>query len=95
MNAKTSKTKLDRLKIQREKLAEQAKKLKAQIQKVESLDKAKERKRDLQKKVLVGSFVLEESKKNGTEEELKQKMAKFLKRAVDRALFGLAPLKKG
>jgi len=83
--SKESKYSLERLKEQREKLN-------ARIQQKEARLKSSERKIDTRKKILVGSYFLDEAIKNGTFEEIKCKLDSFLKRDNDRAIFGLSPL---
>ena len=50
------------------------------------------RKIDTRKKILIGSYFIEQAMMDGTFEELKQKMSDFLTRDNDRALFDLSPL---
>ena len=49
-----------------EKLSYRKKVLAAQMQKLEASSKVTARKRELQKKILVGAYVLEQASKNGT-----------------------------
>ena len=79
---KTPLSKLEKLKLQQEKL-------KAKIQKVESIEKHKDRKQDTRRKILIGSYFIDHAKQTGTFDDLKEKMATFLKRNSDRALFDL------
>lgn len=73
---------LEKLKVQREKIN-------ARIQKMESLHKTRQRKEDTRRKILIGSYFLEEALKNNTFDGIKQKMDEFLKRNSDRSLFNL------
>jgi large subunit ribosomal protein L7/L12 len=78
-------SKLEKLKLQQEKL-------KAQIQKAEALEKNKNRKQDTRRKILIGSYFLDHAMQTGTFDDLKKKMAEFLTRDADRALFDLPVL---
>ena len=75
-----------------EKLKEQRDKLNARIQQKEARLKSSERKTDTRKKILIGSYFLNEAIKTGTLEEIKQKLDSFLTRNSDRRLFGLPEL---
>ena len=59
----------------------------AKMQKLEASAKVVARKRELQKKILVGAYFLEQASKNGTTGELKTVMLEYLKRSSDRKLF--------
>ena len=59
----------------------------AKMQKLEASAKVVARKRELQKKILVGACFLEQASKNGTMDELKIAMLGYLKRTSDRKLF--------
>ena len=59
----------------------------AKMQKLEASAKVVTRKRELQKKILVGTYFLEQASKNGTMDELKTAMLGYLKRISDRKLF--------
>lgn len=83
MNEKQSR--LDALKKKQEQL-------KAQIQKLESLEKSRERKRDTRRKILTGSYFLDKASEEGGLDSLYQQMEHYLKRNSDRELFQLAPL---
>ena len=77
-----------------ERLMEQREKLNARIQSAEARLKSSERKQDVRKKILVGAYYLDEAAKNDNMDEIKSLMDKYLKRDLDRALFGLHPLPK-
>lgn len=79
MNAKVE----DKLKL----LQKRKEVITAKMQKLEASAKVVTRKRELQKKVLVGSYFLEQASKNGTTDELKTTMLGYLKRTSDRKLF--------
>jgi len=75
-----------------QKLKEQKEKLEARIQLIENREKHKERKKDTRRKILVGSYYLDEAEKNGALDEIKKIMDSYLTRESDRILFDL-PLK--
>jgi hypothetical protein len=75
-----------------EKLKEQRDKINARIQQKEARLKTSERKIDTRKKILIGSYFLDEAIKSGTFEEIKKKLDSFLTRNSDRRLFGLYEL---
>lgn len=72
-----------------EKLKEQREKLNARIQKKESLLKTSERKKDTRKKILIGSYFLDNAVKENKLDEIKKIMDRYLKRNSDRELFEL------
>ena len=74
---------VERLKI----LQERKKLVAAKIQKLEASSKAASRKRELQKKILVGAYFLEQARQNNTMAELNTAMLGYLERATDRKLF--------
>lgn len=82
--AQMSKNRLDRLREQREKLN-------TRIQSVEARHKASERKSDIRKKILVGSYYLDMAIKDNKMNEIKLLMDTYLKRDSDRELFELEP----
>lgn len=75
-------SKLDKLKAQHAKIA-------ARIQNTEARLKMAERKKETRRKILVGSYYLDEALKKGQMEEIKKHMDKFLTRNSDRSLFDL------
>jgi uncharacterized protein YhaN len=77
-----SKTHLDKLKEQRDKLN-------ARIQQKESRLKQSERKRETRKKILLGSYYLDSAIKENKIDDIKSLMDKYLKRNTDRILFDL------
>ena len=83
MNEKQSR--LDALKKKQEQL-------RAQIQKLESLEKSRERKRDTRRKILVGSYFIDKANQEGNLPTLFQQLEQYLKRNTDRELFQLTPL---
>lgn len=72
-----------------EKLKEQRDKLNARIQQKEARLKSSERKIETRKKILVGSYFLDNAIKENKLDEIKSSMDKYLKRNSDRALFDL------
>ncbi len=84
---KPSKHRLERLKEQREKIN-------ARIQSVEARMKTSERKKDTRRKILIGSYYLDQARKSDKMEDLKKTMNDYLKRDYDRELFELEPLSK-
>ncbi|WP_235810579.1 mobilization protein [Legionella bozemanae] len=75
-------SRLDALKKRKEQLN-------AQIQKLESLEKARERKRDTRRKILIGSYFIDKANQAGTLFDLYQQMNHYIKRNADRELFHL------
>ncbi len=72
-----------------EKLKEQQKKLEARIQAIEARNKVAERKKDTRRKILVGSYYLEQAEKNKDFKSIQKVMDSFLVRNSDRVLFDL------
>ncbi len=70
-----------------EKLKSQKAVIEARIQKAEAIVKTKARKQDLQRKVLVGEYYLEQAAKNGTLAELRAIMREAVRREIDKVLF--------
>ncbi|WP_242604496.1 mobilization protein [Legionella gresilensis] len=68
--------------------------LRVQIQKLESLEKSRERKRDTRRKILIGSYFIDKAIQEGTLFDLYQQMDNYIKRNTDRELFHLEPLKE-
>ncbi len=77
---------------QLEKLKAQQAKIAARIQAAEARMKTSERKQDTRRKILVGSYYLDEARKNDQLESLKKTLDSYLKRNSDRALFELPEL---
>ena len=80
--SKMSKSSLEKLKIQREKIN-------SRIQLAEARLKTTERKKDTRKKILLGSYYLDLAIKENKLTDVKEIMDKYLKRNSDRALFDL------
>lgn len=72
-----------------DKLKKKHKQLHARIQKLESSQKSKEKKKDTRRKILVGAYYLDKAKKENSMDALSQVMDKFLTRKSDRLLFEL------
>ncbi|HHW4982782.1 TPA: mobilization protein [Legionella anisa] len=68
--------------------------IRAQIQKLESLEKARERKRDARRKILIGSYFIDKANQEGTLFDLYQQMNHYIKRNADRELFHLEPIQE-
>ena len=66
--------------------------VRAQIQKLENLEKSRARKRDTRRKILIGSYFIDQANQEGTLFDLYQQMNHYIKRNADRELFQLAPL---
>lgn len=73
-------SKIDTLKLKKERLH-------AQIQKLEASEKSRERKRDTRRKILIGSYFLDKAKEEGGITSLYQAMESYLKRETDKQLF--------
>ena len=80
MNEKQSR--LDALKKKKEQLN-------AQIQKLEALEKSRERKRDARRKILIGAYFIDKAKQDGTLFDLYKKLEDYLHRDSDKELFKL------
>jgi large subunit ribosomal protein L7/L12 len=74
------------------KLKAQRAKLDARIQAVEARAKGSERKKETRRKILVGSYFLEQAQQANQMDDLRQKMDNYLKRNSDRQLFDLPDL---
>ena len=72
-----------------EKLKEKQKVITTRIQSIESRQKTSERKKDVRRKILIGSYYLDKAIKDNNMGELKTIMNKFLMRNNDRILFDL------
>lgn len=66
--------------------------LEARIQAAEARAKTIERKQETRRKILIGAYYLEQSQQPHEQEALKARLAGYLTRASDRALFDLPPL---
>ena len=80
---------------QLEKLKLKEAQLKARIQNLEAGQKTRERKKDMQRKILFGAYMLQLVKEgDAVALELQAKLDGYLTRDHDRALFELPPLPK-
>ena len=77
-----------------EKLKEQRDKLTTKIQAAEGRFKVLERKQETRRKILVGSYYLDQAHKQNQMQDLKSLMDKYLTRNSDRKLFELPELQK-
>ncbi len=75
---------LERLKAQRDKLE-------ARIQATEARSKTAERKKDTRRKILVGSYYLDQAQKNNQMGDITKQMDGYLKRNSDRKLLAATP----
>jgi hypothetical protein len=75
-----------------EKLKAQQAKLHARIQLMEARTKHAERKNDTRRKILVGSYYLDQAKQTNQLNDIKKLMQSYLKRNSDRKLFDLPDL---
>lgn len=73
-----------------EKLKEQREKLNNRIQLAEARTKTHERKIDTRRKILIGSYYLDQAKQNNKFDEIKKMMDSYLTRPSDRKLFELS-----
>lgn len=76
------------------KLEERKKQIESQIQQIKARHNQRQRKADTRRKILVGSYYLEQAERENRMEELKRALDKYLTRDLDRALFDLPPLPK-
>ena len=75
-----AKGKIEKLRLQREQLN-------AKIQKLESAEKSREKKRDTRRKILIGAYFLDKARKEGAMSSLNEEMLTYLHRSSDRRLF--------
>lgn len=66
--------------------------LNARIQKLESLQKSRERKRDTRRKILIGAYFIDKATEEDSLDTLFKQLDGYLKRNSDRELFHLEPL---
>lgn len=76
-----------------DKLKQKRSQINARIQKLEASEKAKSRKQETRRKILVGAYYLQKAREEGSVDVLNQCMDDYLKRDIDKALFELAPEK--
>ncbi|WPX97493.1 mobilization protein [Candidatus Bandiella euplotis] len=68
--------------------------LNARIRLMQNREQSKERKNNTRRKILVGSFYLDQANKNNSFDDIVRLMDDYLTRDSDRKLFGLTPIKK-
>ena len=66
----------------------------ARIRLVQNREQSIERKDNTRRKILIGSYYLEQSNKNNSFDDIVKLMDSYLIRDSDRMLFGLKPVKK-
>lgn len=76
-----------------ETLKQKKEQLNARIQKLEALQKARERKCDTRRKILIGAYFIDKANEEGNLDSLFQQLDGYLKRSSDRELFGLKCLR--
>ena len=75
-----------------EKLIQKKSQLESQITKVKNKEKFKDRKQELRRKILVGSYFLEQYESSKKLDELFKQLDDYLKLKSDRILFNLSPI---
>lgn len=68
--------------------------LNARIRLMKNREQSKERKDNTRRKILIGSYYLDQANKNNSFDDVVKLMDKYLTRDSDRKLFGLTPVKK-
>ena len=66
----------------------------ARIRLIQNREQSKERKNNTRRKILVGSFYLDQANKNNSFDDIVKLMDSYLTRDSDRKLFGLDPVAK-
>jgi hypothetical protein len=74
-----------------EALKEKKARIHHRIQMLETRHKAKERKQETRRKILIGAYYLDKANEAGNIEEIKKIMDGYLTRDIDRQLFDLSP----
>ena len=77
-----------------DKLKQKRSKINTRIQKLEASEKAKYRKQETRRKILVGAYYLQKAREEGSMDILRKHMDGYLQRDIDRVLFELAPIEK-
>ena len=81
--------------VSKDKRKEKIESIKARLAKEQALLHKEERKEETRRKILVGSFYLENSRKNPDDyKKLVERMDTFLTRDHDRKVFDLPPIKE-
>ena len=68
--------------------------LNARIRLIQNREQSKERKDNTRRKILIGSYYLDQANKNNSFDDVVKLMDSYLTRDSDRKLFGLTPVKK-
>ena len=68
--------------------------LNARIRLMQNREQSKERKDNTRRKILIGSYYLDQANKNNSFNDVVKLMDSYLIRDSDRKLFGLTPVKK-
>lgn len=68
--------------------------LNARIRLMQNREQSKERKDNTRRKILIGSYYLDQANKNNSFNDVVKLMDIYLTRDSDRKLFGLTPVKK-
>ena len=68
--------------------------LNARIRLMQNREQSKERKDNTRRKILIGSYYLDQANKNNSFDDVVKLMDSYLTRDSDRKLFGLTPVKK-
>ena len=68
--------------------------LNARIRLMQNREQSKERKDNTRRKILIGSYYLDQANKNNSFDDIVKLMDQYLSRDSDRKLFGLKPVKK-
>ena len=66
----------------------------ARIRLVQNIEQSKERKDNTRRKILIGSYYLDQANKNNSFNDIVKLMDSYLTRDSDRLLFDLTPIKK-
>jgi large subunit ribosomal protein L7/L12 len=68
--------------------------LNARIRLMQNREQSKERKNNTRRKILIGSYYLDQANRNNSFDDVVKLMYSYLTRDSDRKLFGLEPVKK-
>jgi len=66
----------------------------ARIRLIQNREQSKERKDNTRRKILIGSYYLDQANKNNSFDDVVKLMDSYLTRDSDRKVFGLEPVKK-
>lgn len=76
-----------------ESLKKKKEQIENQIKLIEAKEKSKQRKEDTRRKILIGSYYLDQAREHSNMDDLQTIMDGYLSRATDRSLFNLEPRK--